>query len=75
MQRSIPHTEKLKDYHMFPDDAISEDGELVHFSLMSEVEPVQFEEAMKEEVWIEAMKEELKAIKRNRTWDLVSLPE
>ena len=38
-------------------------------------EPTSFKAAMKEEVWRRAMKEELEAIERNSTWELVKLPE
>ena len=33
-----------------------------------------FEEAVKEEKWVAAMNEEIDAIERNQTWDLVDLP-
>lgn len=38
-------------------------------------EPTNFEEAAKKEEWIKAMREELGAINRNETWELVDLPE
>ena len=38
-------------------------------------DPISYEEATKQEVWLNAMKEELTAIERNRTWELVTLPE
>ena len=38
-------------------------------------EPTSFITAMKEEVWIRAMKEEIEAIEKNSTWELVKLPE
>lgn len=38
-------------------------------------EPTSFEEASEKGEWIEAMKEELSAIKKNQTWELVDLPE
>ena len=37
--------------------------------------PTSYRIAMKEEVWRQAMKEELEAIERNSTWELVKLPE
>ncbi|KAL3513932.1 hypothetical protein ACH5RR_026649 [Cinchona calisaya] len=36
--------------------------------------PTNFEEAIKEEVWCNAMKEEFAAIEKNKTWELVDLP-
>ena len=65
---------RLEDYEMFPDSAIDDNGELVHLTLMGEAEPVTFQEASKKDVWLEAMREELKAIERNKTWKLASLP-
>ena len=38
-------------------------------------DPTTFEEAVQKEEWSNAMKEELTAIQRNKTWDLVDLPE
>lgn len=38
-------------------------------------DPITYEEAAKEEVWREAMKDELAAIEKNNTWKLVTLPE
>ena len=46
------------------------------FALYCHVDdPVHFEEAIKDEKWIEAMDEEINAIERNKTWDLVELPK
>jgi len=58
--RSLPT--RLEDYEMFLDSAIDDDGQLVHLAIMGEVEPVTFQEAIKKEVWLDAMREELKAI-------------
>ncbi|XP_057246841.1 uncharacterized mitochondrial protein AtMg00820-like [Beta vulgaris subsp. vulgaris] len=38
-------------------------------------EPQSFEEATREEKWIEAMNEEIKMIEKNNTWELVEKPE
>ncbi|RVW91832.1 Copia protein [Vitis vinifera] len=38
-------------------------------------EPAEFEEAEKNDKWIEAMKEELRMIKKNDTWELVDRPQ
>eukprot|EP00253_Pinus_taeda_P008551 PITA_08551 len=38
-------------------------------------EPIHFEEEIKDKKWIEAMDEEINAIERNKTWDLVELPK
>eukprot|EP00253_Pinus_taeda_P035760 PITA_35760 len=44
------------------------------FALYCHVDdPIHFEEAIKDKKWIEAMDEEINAIERNKTWDLVEL--
>lgn len=50
------------------------DAETCGFALMT-AEPDCYEEAVKEEKWKEAMKEEMNAITKNATWSLVELPE
>lgn len=46
------------------------------FALYCHVDdPIHFEDAIKDKKWIEAMDEEMNAIKRNKTWDLVELPK
>ena len=50
------------------------DAETCGFALMT-AEPDCYEEAVKEEKWQEAMKEEMNAITKNATWSLVELPE
>ena len=42
---------------------------------MSDIEPVTYKSAMSQSVWLEAMKEELSALKSQGTWSLVSLPD
>ena len=39
------------------------------------LEPIEFEEAEKDDKWINAMKEELKMIEKNDTWKLVEKPQ
>ena len=38
-------------------------------------EPAVFEEAEKDDKWIEVMKEELRMIEKNDTWELVDRPQ
>ena len=38
-------------------------------------EPAEFEEVEKDDKWIEAMKEELRMIEKNDTWELVDRPQ
>jgi hypothetical protein len=59
----------LREIHEQLDDM----DQQAHFSLLS-YQPTYFEEAVKEEHWVQAMNEEIEAIERNETWDLVDLP-
>jgi len=38
-------------------------------------DPIHFVDAIKDKKWIEAMDEEINAVERNMTWDLVELPK
>lgn len=51
-----------------------DDNELVNFSFFSEFDPIYFEDAVKEIKWCDAMDEEMQAIEKNETWELVNLP-
>jgi len=42
--------------------------------MLVEVEPVSFEEALKQNHWKKAVIEELDSIEKNDTWRLVQLP-
>lgn len=64
----------LEWYELISDDAVDASGELVHLALMLEMEPVALEQALSDPKWYEAMSEELKAIDKNNTWQLVNLP-
>lgn len=41
----------------------------------SGIEPESFEKAQKHEVWVKAMKDEIRMIEKNQTWELVDLPK
>ena len=49
--------------------------ERVHMSLLSIVEPNNFEEAKRDKHWIKTMEEELSQIEKNDTWELVPRPK
>ena len=51
------------------------EGNLNLFCLFMDCDPLCFEEAVQEEKWRIAMDEEMKAIEKNDTWALVSLPQ
>lgn len=72
-QKGLPT--RLKDYDLFQDNEINDDSDFIHFSLMTESKPVKIEEALNDRKWICGMKEELKSIEKNKTWELVNLPQ
>ena len=47
--------------------------EQLQFSLFS-CQPTSFNEAVKDAQWVKAMNEEIDAIEKNQTWDLVDIP-
>ena len=59
----------LSDYILLAE----EEGE--RFMLLINEEPWCFEDAIQEKVWKDACQDEISSIIRNKTWDLVDLPE
>ena len=49
------------------------DQDVVQFAFFSS-QPTCFDEAAKQKKWVDAMNNEIEAIERNNTWDLVDLP-
>ena len=47
--------------------------EQLQYALFS-CRPTSFNEAVKDEQWVKAMNEEIDAIEKNQTWDLVDIP-
>ena len=46
------------------------------FALFSQIDdPLTFQEALEEEVWAQAMDEEIECIEKNQTWELVDAPK
>jgi hypothetical protein len=50
--------------------------EFKHFylSISSDIDPTSYKQAIQHSHWREAIKNELQAHERNRTWDLTKLP-
>eukprot|EP00253_Pinus_taeda_P029795 PITA_29795 len=66
--------ERCKKFRHLSD--IYDEGMNSLFALYCHVDdPIHFEDAIKDKKWIEAMDEEMNAIERNKTWDLVELPK
>ena len=63
-----PRIRSLQDLYQTTDE--------VHLvCLVADAENVNFEEAVKDKKWKDAMDEEIKAIEKNKTWELVEPPE
>ena len=46
------------------------------FALFSPIyDPLTFEEAIEEELWAQAMDEEIECIEKNQTWELLDVPK
>jgi hypothetical protein len=54
-------------------DIYDQDDIVLHFSFFSS-QPTFFDEAAKKKEWVDEMNNEIEAIERNNTWDLVDLP-
>eukprot|EP00253_Pinus_taeda_P030808 PITA_30808 len=71
--RTCTPNERSKKFRNLSD--IYDEGMNSLFALFCHVDdPIHFEDAIKDKKWIEAMDEEMHAIERNTTWDLVELP-
>lgn len=57
----------MHDYELVTNSAVNSEGDLIHFALFVEAEPVDFDDAIQDTKWIKAMEDELSAIEKNRT--------
>lgn len=71
--RQIPR--RLADFKLLRDIEIDLEREVIQNSMMVDIGPVSINEALKNKVWVNAMKEELQAIERSKTWELTILPQ
>jgi len=74
-QRNKQPPARLTDCEITSDNAVNDEGDLTHFALLADAEPINYKEALKIDVWKRAMVEELQSIERNQTWELVNLPD
>jgi len=58
---------RLDGHEITPDNQVNEEGEFVHFALLADAESINYEAALNEKVWKNAMIEELNSINRNNT--------
>ncbi|CAL9218311.1 unnamed protein product, partial [Arabidopsis halleri] len=65
-----PHLRSLQELY----EVTENQDNLTLFCLFAECEPMHFQEAIEKKTWKNAMDEEIKAIQKNDTWELASLP-
>jgi hypothetical protein len=70
--RQVPN--RLSDCEVLPDNAVNEEGDLIHTAMLADAEPIDYRDGLKSSVWKKAMEEELQSIEKNQTWKLVNLP-
>ncbi|KAK2398342.1 putative mitochondrial protein [Trifolium repens] len=74
-QRVRNASSRLNDHVVTSDNAVNDEGDLIHFALLADAEPINLNEALNNKVWKKAMEEELRSIEKNQTWKLVALPD
>ena len=63
---------RLAGYEKFLDQEIDADGDLIEeVMMMDEAEPIKLDQAMNDSNQCATMKEELREIQKNKTWELV----
>ncbi|WVZ19823.1 hypothetical protein V8G54_007145 [Vigna mungo] len=65
---------RLADHETFANSEVVDSG-VVHFAFLVDAEILSWEQAVNIKEWKEAMLEELRAIKKNRTWEMAELPQ
>ena len=70
---SIPR--RFAEFDMMLDTEVNSEGEVIQCAMLVDSEPVSTKEALKHQLWLQAMKEELDAIERNKTVKLTKFPK
>ncbi|KAG7557256.1 Reverse transcriptase RNA-dependent DNA polymerase [Arabidopsis suecica] len=65
----------LADYVTGEEEEVEENLSVMLLMMMTESDPVRFDEAVNVAVWKEAMEREIESIEKNNTWELTTLPE
>lgn len=69
--RQIPRS--LEDCQVTGDEEVGSDGELVHFTMRADIEPLDYIAALCDKALKEAMIDELKSIEKSQTCELIKL--
>ncbi|KAM1556843.1 hypothetical protein PS2_040150 [Malus domestica] len=64
----------MRDYETGQGLSDEENESMAQLALFTDQDPTTFEEAVKSEIWRQAMDQEIRAIEKNSTWELVELP-
>ena len=67
-----PHMRSLQELYKVTENLNDDLNLFCHFA---DWEPIGFEKAVKDEKWRIAMDEEIKAIEKNNTWELTTIPK
>jgi len=66
-QRNKQIPRRLQDCQVTGDGEVGFDGELVHFAMLADTEPLDYKDALCDNKWKEAMIDELNSIEKNQT--------
>ncbi|CAL9029558.1 unnamed protein product [Prunus brigantina] len=64
----------MRDYETGQDLSDDESASMAHLALLINQDPTTFEDACEVEKWRQAMDQEIQAIEKNNTWELMKLP-
>ena len=65
---------RLQDFEVICNNIVDDDGELIHYAIFADCDPLRLEEVVQDDRWINAIEEEIKAIEKNNTWQLIDIP-
>ncbi|RDX68216.1 hypothetical protein CR513_52816, partial [Mucuna pruriens] len=65
---------RFEDYTSIPHFEVTKEGDMMHLVLLAKTKLVSFAQAIREPEWKATMEEELRAIEKNHTWELIVLP-
>lgn len=63
-QRTRQVPQRLQDYKVWHEHEVIADGDLTHLAFLTKLEPMKFEDVIKDVKWLHAMEEELHSIEK-----------
>lgn len=73
-QRLRQPPRRLVEFDLATNSEVNEEGDLIHFAMMADMEQVDFKDALKVKEWNNVTVEKLNSIDKNRTWTLTEQP-